>query len=67
MKLNRLEQERKQQKRRLVREALAGNQRVYFYNPLLARIGAEMVTFGTSLQQRYGEQRLPSTPSFNQI
>jgi hypothetical protein len=65
VKLDRQEKEHKQQKRRLVREALAGKQHVHFYNPLLARIGAGLVTFGTSLQERYGQHRLPTSPAFD--
>ncbi|MCC6614770.1 MAG: hypothetical protein IT320_14920 [Anaerolineae bacterium] len=67
-KYTRAEMERRADRRRLVREALAGYRgNVRVIAPLLAKLGSGMVTFGSSLQQRYGEARLPhatSKPSF---
>ena len=62
------EMEQRAQRRRLVREALAGYRgNIRVVAPLLAKLGSSMVTFGSDLQQRYGDAPLPratSKPSF---
>ena len=67
-KFTQAEMHKQAERRRLVREALAGYRgNVRVVAPLLAKLGSGMVTFGSNLQQRYGEARLPqpaSKPSF---
>jgi hypothetical protein len=52
------EQRRRAKRERLVKEALAGRRgSVRIYAPVLARLGAGLVAWGTDLQTRYGTLR----------